>query len=65
MHKIFISDSGDDANTGEKDTPIYSWNRFLQLKNGKEAIVILGDVEATIARLTAEIEARRGKLTSL
>ena len=61
MQKVFISERGDDKNTGfEKDDPIYSWKRFLQLKSGKEAIVILGDHEATITKLVAEMEAKRG-----
>jgi hypothetical protein len=58
MTAVFISDFGDDKNDGShEDTPIYSWARYLKLKSGHDQIRIVGNVEATIARLKAEIDA--------
>jgi hypothetical protein len=59
MTAVFISDFGDDKNDGcHEDTPIYSWARSLKLKSGHDQIRIVGNVEAIIARLKAEIDAR-------
>jgi len=58
MPMIFISEAGDDKNSGlSPRRPIHSWRRRLELKTGEDELVIVGNDEATIARLAAEIEA--------
>lgn len=58
MPMIFIAESGDDKNSGlSPRRPIHSWRRRLELKTGEDELVIVGNDEATIARLAAEIEA--------
>lgn len=59
MPSIYISENGDDKKEGTLHAPIRSWHRRLQLKTGNDEIVIIGDSEATIARLYAEIEQRK------
>jgi len=55
---IFISEAGDGKNSGlSARRPIHSWRRRLELKTGEDELVIVGNDEATIARLAAEIEA--------
>ena len=62
MPMIFISDSGDDKNSGlSPRRPIHSWHRRLELKTGEDELVIVGNDEATIARLASEIEAMTKK----
>jgi hypothetical protein len=58
MPSIYISEDGDDNNEGTLHAPIYSWHRRLRLKTGNDEIVIIGDSEATISRLHAEIKQR-------
>jgi hypothetical protein len=41
--------------------PFRSWRRYLQLKTGHDEIVILGDSEKTILRLSEEIAASKKK----
>jgi hypothetical protein len=56
MQRIFISDSGDDDNDGLTPlTRIRSWRQRLKLKTGNDEIIILGDSEKTIIRLSEEI----------
>jgi len=44
MRKIYVSDSGDDKGDGLTDkTPIRSWQRFIQLCEGNDEIIIMGD----------------------
>jgi hypothetical protein len=62
MQRVFISDNGDDNNDGLiAHMPIRSWRRYLQLKTGHDEIVILGDSEKTILRLSEEIAASKKK----
>ncbi|MGC2409369.1 MAG: hypothetical protein WA441_05095 [Methyloceanibacter sp.] len=62
MQRIFISDNGDDNNDGLTPlTPIRSWQQRLKLKTGNDEIVILGDSEKTILRLSEEIAPRDKK----
>jgi hypothetical protein len=59
MTRIYISDFGDDRNDGlTKETAIYSWQRAVKLCDGNsETNLMQGD--ATLQRLTWEIEKRR------
>ena len=35
MQQIFVSNRGDDSNSGlSRDVPIYSWKRLMQLSRG-------------------------------
>ena len=56
MQRIFISEKGDDENDGLTPlTPIRSWRQYLKLKTGNDEIVIVGNSEKTIVRLSKEI----------
>jgi hypothetical protein len=59
MNRIYISDHGDDKNDGRtRETAIYSWKRAIELcDSNAEANLMQGD--ATLQRLTEEIERRK------
>jgi hypothetical protein len=57
MRKIYVSDSGNDKNDGlSAKTPIRSWQRFIQLCEGNDEIIIMGDADTGRMRLIAEID---------
>jgi hypothetical protein len=57
MRKIYVSDDGNDKNDGlGEKTPIRSWQRFLQLSEGNEEIIIMGGADTGKMRLIAEID---------
>jgi hypothetical protein len=57
MRKIYVSDDGNDKNDGlGEKTPIRSWQRFLQLCEGNEEIIIMGGADTGKIRLIAEID---------
>jgi hypothetical protein len=59
MTRIYISDYGDDKNDGRtRETAIYSWTRAVKLcDENTETNLMQGD--ATLQRLTEEIERRK------
>jgi hypothetical protein len=60
--KIYVSDSGNDKNDGlSEKTPIHSWQRFLQLCEGNEEIIIMGNADTGKMRLIAEID-KKGRI---
>jgi hypothetical protein len=62
MRKIYVSDSGDDKGDGLTDkTPIRSWQRFIQLCEGNDEIIIMGDGRTGKMRLIAEID-KKGRI---
>ena len=62
MRKIYVSDSGDDKSDGlSEKTPIRSWQRFLQLCEGNEEIIIMGNADTGKMRLIAEID-KKGRI---
>jgi hypothetical protein len=62
MRKIYVSDNGNDSNDGlTEKTPIRSWQRFIQLCEGNDEIIIMGDVDTGKMRLIAEID-KKGRL---
>jgi hypothetical protein len=57
MRKIYVSDSGNDQDDGlSEKTPIRSWQRFIQLCEGNDEIIIMGSVDTGKMRLIAEID---------
>ena len=59
MRKIYVSDSGNDKDDGRSaKTPIRSWQRFIQLCEGNDEIIIMGDADTGRMRLIAEIDKR-------
>ena len=59
MRKIYVSDNGNDKNDGfSEKTPIHSWQRFLQLCEGNEDVIIMGNGDTGKMRLIAEIDKR-------
>ena len=57
MRKIYVSDSGNDKDDGlSVKTPIRSWQRFIQLCEGNDEIIIMGDADTGRMRLIAEID---------
>ena len=62
MRKIYVSDSGNDKDDGlSAKTPVRSWQRFIQLCEGNDEIIIMGDADTGKMRLIAEIE-KRGRV---
>ena len=56
MRKIYVSDGGNDKDDGlSAKTPIRSWQRFIQLCEGNDEIIIMGDADTGQMRLIAEI----------
>ena len=57
MRKIYVSDSGNDKDDGlcEK-TPIRSWQRFIQLCEGNDEIIIMGNADTGKMEPIAEID---------
>ena len=46
MRKIYVSDSGNDTSDGlTHKTPIRSWKRFIQLCEGNDEIIIMGNAD--------------------
>jgi predicted ATP-dependent Lon-type protease len=57
MRKIYVSDSGNDKDDGlSAKTPIRSWQRFIQLCEGNDEIIIMGNADTGKMRLIAEID---------
>ncbi len=62
MRKIYVSDNGNDNNDGLTErTPIRSWQRFTQLCDGNDEIIIMGDAGTSKMRLIAEID-KKGRI---
>jgi hypothetical protein len=62
MRKIYVSDSGNDKDDGlTEKTPICSWQRFIQLCEGNDEIIIMGDADTGRMRLIAEID-KKGRI---
>ena len=57
MRNIYVSDSGNDKNDGlSEKTPIRSLQRFIQLCEGNDEIIIMGNADTGKMRLIAEID---------
>jgi hypothetical protein len=57
MRKIYVSDNGNDKNDGLTDkTPIRSWQRFMDLCEGNDEIIIMGHADTGKMRLIVEID---------
>ena len=57
MRKIYVSDSGNDKDDGlSEKTPIRSWQQFIQLCEGNDEIIIMGNADTGKMRLIAEID---------
>jgi hypothetical protein len=62
MRKIYVSDSGNDGAEGlSEKTPIRSWQRFIQLCEGNDEIIIMGNADTGKMRLIAEID-KKGRI---
>jgi predicted ATP-dependent Lon-type protease len=62
MRKIYVSDSGNDTSDGlTHKTPIRSWKRFIQLCEGNDEIIIMGNADTGKMRLIAEID-KKGRI---
>ena len=62
MRKIYVSDSGNDINDGlTHKTPIRSWKRFIELCEGNDEIIIMGNADTWKMRLIAEID-KKGRI---
>jgi metallophosphoesterase superfamily enzyme len=62
MRKIYVSDSGNDKDDGlSAKTPIRSWQRFIQLCEGHDEIIIMGNADTGKMRLIAEID-KKGRV---
>ena len=62
MRKIYVSDSGNDVGDGlTHKTPIRSWKRFIELCEGNDEIIIMGDADTGKMRLIAEID-KKGRI---
>ena len=56
LRKIYVSDSGDDKDNGlTSKTPVRSWQRFIELCEGNDEIIIMG-ADTVRMRLIAEID---------
>ena len=60
MRKIYVSDSGDDKGDGLTDKQ-QSVQRFIQLYEGNDEIIIMGDGCTGKMRLIAEID-KKGRI---
>jgi hypothetical protein len=57
MRKIYVSDSGNDKDDGlTENTAIRSWQRFIELCEGNDEIIIMGNAATGKMRLIAEID---------
>jgi metallophosphoesterase superfamily enzyme len=62
MRKIYVSDSGNDKDDGlSEKTPIRSWQRFIQLCEGNDEIIIMGNADTGKMRLIDEID-KKGRI---
>ena len=62
MRKIYVSDSGNDIGDGlTHKTPIRSWKRFIELCEGNDEIIIMGNANTGKMRLIAEID-KKGRI---
>ena len=62
MRKIYVSDSGNDIGDGlTHKTPIRSWKRFIELCEGNDEIIIMGNADTGKMRLIAEID-KKGRI---
>ena len=62
MRKIYVSDSGNDMGDGlTHKTPIRSWKRFIELCEGNDEIIIMGNADTGKMRLIAEID-KKGRV---
>ena len=62
MRKIYVSDNGNDKNDGLSDkTPIRSWQRFMDLCEGNDEIIIMGNADTGKMRLIVEID-KKGRI---
>jgi hypothetical protein len=62
MRKIYVSDNGNDTDDGlTAKTPIRSWQRFIQLCEGNDEIIIMGNGDTGKMRLIAEID-KKGRI---
>jgi len=62
MRKIYVSDSGNDKHDGLTDkTAIRSWQRFIELCDGNDEIIIMGNADTGKMRLIAEID-KKGRI---
>jgi hypothetical protein len=62
MRKIYVSDSGNDIGDGLiHKTPIRSWKRFIELCEGNDEIIIMGNADTGKMRLIAEID-KKGRI---
>ena len=62
MRKIYVSDTGNDKSDGLTGIiPIRSWQRFMQLCEGNDEIIIMGDADTGRMRLIAEID-KKGRI---
>ena len=62
MRKIYVSDGGNDKDDGlTAKTPIRSWRRFIQLCEGNDEVIIMGNPDTGRMRLIAEID-KKGRI---
>ena len=62
MRKIYVSDSGNDKDDGlTEKTAIRSWQRFIELCEGNDEIIIMGNADTGKMRLIAEID-KKGRI---
>jgi hypothetical protein len=62
MRKIYVSDSGNDQDDGlTEKTAIRSWRRFIELCEGNDEIIIMGNADTGKMRLIAEID-KKGRI---
>ena len=62
MRKIYVSDSGNDTSDGlTHKTPIRSWKRFIELCEGNDEIIIMGNADTGKMKLIAEID-KKGRI---
>ena len=62
MRKIYVSDSGNDIGDGlTHKTTIRSWKRFIELCEGNDEIIIMGNADTWKMRLIAEID-KKGRI---
>lgn len=56
MRKIYVSDSGNKDDGLTEKTAIRSWQRFIELCEGNDEIIIMGNAATGKMRLIAEID---------
>ena len=68
MRKIYVSDSGNDIGDGlTHKTPIRSWKRFIELCEGNDEIIIMGNadtgkIETHCSRLIRKVASLKARL---